>query len=392
MKYFTNIFILTLIFFAIACSDNVPMVADGDMSAAPIVVTNKQIDSTKIKEEKAFIARYEGAINNEFAIGMTLINWGDGSLSGNYFYNSVGKTIELNGRIKDSGFFRMQEYDDDKMTGLFKGTLVMQDKIQGEWQNRDSTRIYPFELNRVIDTLSDRGWAGSWYLNDIWDGGQLIIGNVGEETFDFALSVVRSNHIAVIDGTATIDGKKAFFQQKKGIDEACQLTFEQLKGTILLEQNSSTAACDFGMRAYVGAVYEPEQKEIIPQLNYGNEGEIFENKKLHDAFKKAVGDVNYEIFAFNMQMVEKQEKHPKDAFEAEAKSGIVAGNPSYYEAIILNNRRGDFWAATIDIEGEKEKEVVRYFTNVAEYRQKLPYTIDVWRKNFSHYPVIFMNK
>lgn len=385
-------FLTLILFVTIACSDNIPSAVNDEVVEETRVIAHADPTATFNPVTMAYIAHYEGAINNEFGIGMTLINWGNGNLGGNYFYNSVGKTIELNGRIKNSGFFRMEEYEDDKMTGLFKGTMVMEDKIQGEWQNRDSTKIYPFELNRVKDTVSDQGWRGNWFLNDVWDGGQLIIGNVGEETFDFALSVVRSNHIAEIDGTATLDGTKAYFQQKEYLDEACQLTFEQYKGAILLEQNSSTAACGFGMRAYVGATYEPEQKEIIPTLNYGNEGEIFENKQLHDAFKKAIGGVNYEIFAFNMQLVEKLDKHPKDEFAAEVKSGIVAGNPNYYEAIILNNRRGDFWAATIDIEGEKEKEVVRYFTNVEDYRQKLPHTIDVWRKNFEQFPVIFMSK
>ena len=339
MKY--TAILAGLLLLITACSDTITSASEGLVEDARKIAHEDLETATSEAQETAFIARYAGAINGEFAIQMKLINWGNGDLIGNYFYNSVGKTIELNGEIDDDRHFRLEEYVDDKPTGSFTGVL-RRDNIQGKWQNRDSTKVYPFELERVQDTLEDKGWAGNYYINDIWDDGHLIIGNVGEETFDFALSVFRNGHFALTDGTATLDDNKAYFQRQEISEEPCQLTFERYKSTILLEQNSSTMACGFGMRASVDAAYEPQRRKLKPRLNYGNEGEIFENQKLHDAFKAAVGVTNYELFAFNMQLVDKIDLHPQDDFTATVKTGRVAGSGPYNQSIILSNRRGDF--------------------------------------------------
>jgi hypothetical protein len=71
-----------------------------------------------------------------------------------------------------------------------------------------------------------------------------------------------------------------------------------------------------------------------------------------------------------------------DSFPAEVLHGGVAGLYSIMEGIIMKGSAGELWVAYID------GDVVRYFTTQAEYRSKLPQTIEQWRTGFAEKKVI----
>ena len=72
-----------------------------------------------------------------------------------------------------------------------------------------------------------------------------------------------------------------------------------------------------------------------------------------------------------------------DPFRARATSGGVRGLFTIVEGIVLRGEEGQLWAAYID------DDVVRYFTTEGSYRERLPATIENWRKSFEDKPVIF---
>lgn len=350
-----------------------------------------------IVNEKAFIQYYEGAIAGKYPISMRLVNWANGSLVGDYQYKKVGKNITLYGEFTDKNIFELSEYAGDEMTGKFRGQFVSEIAIKGTWSNPQGTKSLLFELKAVKKAENTSGWAGSWHLNDVWDGGTLLIGSVTKDSLEFAISVVRSAHMGEIWGTAARSGNKAVFKkvefalENEVKPEPCHLIFELKGDHILVDQESSAMACGFGMRAYANGKYENKVREVKPTLSFGPEtNRVFPNQALHDGFKKLVGSEIYELFAFNMQGYDRVEQSPQDGFSATAVQGAVYGLYMNNEAIIMFDKSGKYWAAAIDFENNDP--IVRYYTNSEKHKTQLPATIDQWRERFPQYPVRFESK
>lgn len=351
-----------------------------------IFILNTLFAQTSIKD-KPFLQNYEGTINGKIPIQMQIVNWGTGDLVGNYFYKKVGKKLNLSGAFTGTTAFKLQEYANEKHTGTFVGTFADLQKISGTWSNVEGTKKFPFQVTAIKTSKDNSGWAGAWYLNDVWDGGTLLINNVRKDSFDFALNVFRSGHLGEIEGTAFRSGNTAKFSQaivESDENEKCGINFRFNGGQIEVEQLSSGFACGFGMRAYATGTFASKKIEKRAKFNYGAE-EVFANKAQHDGFFALVGSKMYELFAYNMQGFEKPEQEPSDGFKATVVVGAATGMYLSNEAIILYDGRGKYWAATLDFEGEKG--LVRYFSNDDKLKKKLPATIEKWRERFPDYAV-----
>lgn len=340
-------------------------------------------------QHQAFMKDYEGAINGKFPIKMHLVNWGGGNLSGTYLYKKVGKKIDIYGEFTSDNAFNIKEYAGDKHTGTFEGKFEGSDKIKGIWSDPKGTKKFPFEVTMIKSAADNSGWAGTWHLNDVWDGGTLLIGNVRKDSVDFALSVFRAGHMGEVEGTAARKGTLATFSQRiNDTNDAgkCTLKFTLKGTTIEVEQVSSGWDCGFGMRAHAGGKFDNKKIELKPKISYGT-GAIFTNKAQHDGFFALVGSKMYELFAFNMQGFEKQEQEAGDGFKATVVVGAAYGLFLTNEAIILYDERGKYWAATLDFVGDEG--LVRYFTNDDKSKKKLPATIEKWRERFPEYELNF---
>lgn len=206
-----------------------------------------------------FIKKYDGTINGQFPIEFLLINWGDGQLMGYYSYNKIGKDIELDGELNLNETFTIQEYANGKNTGTFVGSLENLKHITGNWISPDSTSIMPFELNERKFVPDLNQWAGAWHYNHIKDDGILIIGNVVDGSFDFALKVYRNGHFAYKIDRANFEKAVATSVSKTSYsEENCQLTFTRNHKHIRIDQEGINAACGFGARANVDGNYDDE--------------------------------------------------------------------------------------------------------------------------------------
>lgn len=341
-----------------------------------------------------FLQTFEGTIAGKYPIEMHLVSWGYGGLTGHYAYKKVGKKISIFGDFENETSFKLTEYVDNEHTGTFVGRFENEQRITGIWSNPKGTKNLPFELTLQQHAPDKTGWEGVWHLNEIWDGGTLLIGNVTENSLDFAISVTRTTHMGEIWGTAIRKGNNAVFKSveftfDEEAPEPCHLTFALHPDYIEVDQLSSTLACGFGMRAYAGGRFDKKRIEKKPNLSFGSaETDIFPNQIVHDAFKHLVGERYYEVFAFNMQVYEKVAQNPADNFSAIVVQGGVIGAFTVNEAIIMYNEKGKFWAVTTDLDEEsKEQLVLRYFTNDTVYQGKLPPTLAAWCDRFPDYPL-----
>lgn len=349
-------------------------------------------DQLLISPTDAFIKKYEGKIDNQYPIEFVLMNWSNGLLGGYYSYIKNGKLqqkIELSGELQLNETFILDEYSNDKFSGKFMGSLSELTTISGIWSNADSSKTMPFLLNE-IPSLDNTGWSGVWYRNSAYSPGMLILGNVTEKTIDFGLEVVNGGHSGVLEGTANLNGGIATFKNSMfDQEEICDLVFQKHENQIRIVQNSNNWACGFGMRAHAEGKYDNHLSPEELELAYGKEFSIFPNQKLRDEFKATVGKDNYESYAFNFQSISKVPKNNKDKMEASVYIGSVVGLATSNEAIIMRNDKGNFWAATIIYDGMQDRFKVKYHTNVAENKDKMPITIEKWMEGFPEFEVVF---
>jgi hypothetical protein len=335
-----------------------------------------------------FVNRYRGSIGQD-KVELTLINWGNGTLDGYYQKNGAFGKIEFSGEIDLNEAFYLAEFSGLDQQGIFQGNFANARKLRGEWLNADSTVRQPFFLEQIPSVEEPAGWEGTWHLNGIYEGGTLIIGGVTEDEFELAISVLRNGNNGLCFGKAKYEADKARMETIlfEGETEACILEFNHLSDFIEVKQASSTLACGFGARAFADGRYEKKLRDIKPQLSFGSKEAVFPTQNLHDQFYKMVGEDIYQVFAFNMQLVEEEEVQAKRGPLKMIRGG-VSGMYTVHEAAILHDHKARIWAATLDFD-DRDNPVIRYFTTEGKDRKKLPEALKAWTSRLPGYPVLY---
>ncbi len=334
-----------------------------------------------------FLKKYHGKIDGKTDIEMVLVNWGDGFLSGRYWYTAKKKPIELSGELNPANKnCEIVEFVNGTEGAKFTGNFLSPDSLGGTWASKDGKRKLPFYLSFSPSANDEANWSGNWHLNQVWDNGFLLIGNVTLDSFDFALTVVRGSHVGTLEGRAGRKGSKAIFKQKTYEDEPCELRFECFGDYVLVEQPSSNLACGFGARAYAAGRFERKKLIRKTTLTVGiRDDDTFLTQTTHDAFRRLVGDKQYELFAFNMEVKERTTNNQGQIVVTGAVPGLFTTN----EAIIIYDQSNKIWAATLDFKEGSDEPFVHYFTNDAGSKNKLPPDIESWREGFKGYKVVF---
>ncbi len=333
-----------------------------------------------------FLKKYVGKID-QFDVEMVLVNWGDGFISGRYWYTSKNKPIELSGELKpEDKTYEIVEFSNGKEGAKFIGKMENTDTLNGIWRSADGKKSLPFSLIYSPPADEVALWKGNWHLNQVWDNGYLLIGNVSKDSFDFALSVVRGSHVGTLEGRASHQGSKALFKQKTYEDEPCELRIECFNDYILIEQPSSNLACGFGARAYAAGRFERKNLVRKTQLTVGiGDDDAFLSQATHDEFRRLVGDKNYELFAFNMETKERSTNAQRQTVVKGAVPGLFTTN----EAIIIYDANNKIWAATLDFKEVSDDPFVHIFTNDPSSKGKIPADIESWREGFKDYKVVW---
>lgn len=381
------IFLLIFSFLFSYCKNEKPK---NNNTSTTIPTTNN--DPLLVAPTDAFIKKYKGKIDNQYPIEFVLMNWSNGALGGYYSYIKDGKPqkkIELSGELQLNETFVLDEYSNDNFSGKFMGSLSELTTISGTWSNADSSQSMTFLLHE-IPSMDNSGWSGAWYRNSAYSPGMLILGNVTEKTIDFGLEVFNGGHSGVLEGTANLNGGIATFKNSMfDEEEFCDLVFQKKENQIRIIQNSNNWACGFGMRAHADGKYDNHLAPEKLELSFGKKYSVFPNQKLRDNFKATVGKANYESYAFNFQSISKVAKDESDKMEASVFIGSVAGLATSNEAIIMRNDKGDFWAATIIYDAMQDRFKVKYHTNVAKHKEKMPATIEKWMDGFPEFELVF---
>jgi len=105
--------------------------------------------SASVVETKFFT----GSIGNALGLEMKLVREGD-KLTGSYFYQKVGKKIDVRGTVDTAGNVTLEEFDSGgKQTGVFKGIWKQGEdgaiEIAGNWTKPNSDKKIAFSLHQV---------------------------------------------------------------------------------------------------------------------------------------------------------------------------------------------------------------------------------------------------
>ncbi|MBI1227181.1 MAG: hypothetical protein GC192_18260 [Bacteroidetes bacterium] len=377
------LYILALVFLFFLGCKNEPA-PENDPTPTPLPQLDSVVEVTT--PDPYFLKKYVGKID-QYEVEAVLVNWGDGFISGRYWYKSKNKPIELSGELKpDDNSYEIAEFSNGKEGAKFLGNLTSTDTLNGDWHSADGKRNLPFTLIYSPPADEVARWKGNWHLNQVWDNGYLLIGNVSKDSFDFALSVVRGSHVGTLEGRVSHQGSKAIFKQKTYEDEPCELRFECFNDYILVEQPSSNLACGFGARAYAAGRFERKNLIRKTTLTVGTgDDDAFVSQTTHDEFRRLVGDKNYELFAFNMEVKERSTNEKGQTVVKGAVPGLFTTN----EAIIIYDDSDKIWAATLDFKEGSDEPFLHIFTNDPSSKGKIPADIESWREGFKGYKVVW---
>ena len=95
---------------------------------------------------------FNGSIGNTLGLQMKLVREGD-KLTGSYFYQKVGKKIDVRGSVDSGGNVTLEEFDaSGKQTGVFKGIWKQGEdgaiEIAGNWTKPNSDKKTAFSLRQ----------------------------------------------------------------------------------------------------------------------------------------------------------------------------------------------------------------------------------------------------
>lgn len=221
-------------------------------------------------------------------------------------------------------------------------------------------------------------WKGTWERLERNYGGTLKIDKIENNVLYFNILALNGGHTGDFDGTAKITGNKALYKFK-GNGQNCVLEFTLFKDQ-KIEVDQKTDECDGGMGVfYRGTYVNAKLGKKAPEENLVSLG-ILQTPQQESIFKKLVGN-RYDAFLNSSQL--QSEVEDLDGMNFKGVASGVRGLYTFMENIILYNSKGEFWCAVID------DEKVYYFTNSTQFRNKLPLTIEEWRKDFKDWEVVF---
>ncbi|MEO8154467.1 MAG: hypothetical protein ABI605_15460 [Rhizobacter sp.] len=216
-------------------------------------------------------------------------------------------------------------------------------------------------------------WWGTWHVSsgDIFSA-TLFVREVGPSGFLFDLEVHHGAHQGQITEYARIVSQDLAYCRVSNGDghPDGELVFRRRTsdGSRVIDIEEATP-CTYhrGMRAHFGGTLVRERE---PWFDAGHLNEL-EMARLYgllgehlDKMRSSTGDVG-------------ERDNLDDDLDARVYWGGIAGLYTFMESVVMVTQSGKMWAAYLD------DNVIRYFTNVPEYRQTLPKTIQAWRSRFA---------
>jgi len=236
-------------------------------------------------------------------------------------------------------------------------------------------------------------WAGWWRYNSRHYPSWIKVDKPTATKFEFEIEANAGANSGSISGTAMIKSNKAYFDDRtvKSKDQesyGCKLLF--IHHTTWVEMKESSDCGNYGGAGVSFAREKFINKNPTPYLetDFSDSG-IFPTPAEDKQFKTVVGAAAYENFLDNFQLVNEGDAPDADT-GAKYFIGCVRGVCPYNTGIIMLDGKGKYWGA-VNFNAGEDTMKINYFTNVAEWTDKMPAAITDWAKDIDS-PVIYKSK
>ena len=238
------------------------------------------------------------------------------------------------------------------------------------------------EDQKIITKVS-KLWIGSWIRNEYQNPGKLEILNVNYNSIQFELHASNGGHESSVEGIAiATDTTIAIFSSKESND-SCKIEFRLIGDSIVVKEVGNKCVKTLGV--VFDGIYKNENNIKVEDEEYNQNKSLFDigifKTEIQDSIFRALVEDKYSLFVETTQLT--SEDDDLDSLNVVVKSSGVRGLFTQMENIIMIDLENNMWAAVID-----DKQRVLYFTNGEAFKNKLPKTIENWRRNFIDYPVI----
>ncbi len=248
---------------------------------------------------------------------------------------------------------------------------------------------------------SNSPWNGVWTSKDQtrFDGQSLRIGSTTEKQFTFVIDSWSGSHDGGYEGIAKITSSStATYIDEDLFDErisGCTITFEldpeagRISTVVGGNDKNNWCNQNGGVGVYTGgATYlKGSQKKDFPLLNFFDT----DDKTTFPEFKKIIG--SYEkAFEDKIQLVYVDDA-TSTGFSIRKYTAMIRGL-GLSKMLVVVAKNNQIWAIVDDDSDYPKTSIVRYFTNVPEYKNKLPLFIKDWIDglNIDEKGVKFMNR
>ena len=246
----------------------------------------------------------------------------------------------------------------------------------GIYENSNSTST------AIQDTKEESNyseWNGIWTKGKNQENVTLNISNCDVNGFEFSLNGSYGGNLGELSGKAMIteNGEGFYSSAENGL---CELYFVRNKKGILIKSPSQECGAGMGVR-YDGQYKIGSKKDDTEaELSFNKLG-LAKNEGQAKLIENLVG-ADKDLF---LNSSHQTRNLPNDAETgAKVKSSGVAGLYGEMENIILL-KGNQIWAAVID----PEKSEIHYFTNVDEWKQKMPASIKTWAESIPDKTIIY---
>jgi uncharacterized protein len=218
-------------------------------------------------------------------------------------------------------------------------------------------------------------WNAHWWRVDA-DGNapsELVVSKVTKQGFAFDVNASAGANTGELSGSASlVAADTARYRGDAASDtEGCMLTFKRVLNHLNVEQKGDSPTCAAGLNVYYSGVYVAADHDPNVAPDLVSRG-VLPSRELDEAFRAMVGD-DYGKFVDAADVVG-SEQATLNGKPVTAVGMFVRGIACYSHGTIAFDGHGHLWAALLYIEdgGDDGKSELRYYTNVAVDKHKLP--------------------
>jgi hypothetical protein len=187
-----------------------------------------------------------GTMGKGLRISMSL-NFQKDRLSGSYAYVKYEKNIPLSGSCTGASLTLQESDASGKPMAFFRGSFAKPQAVKGTWSTADGKKSLPFQLQALVpaDHMSGRYKMGYFLDKKSRTGAELDIllladGQVRVQGEALWIGNVKTGsvHNGEVDGTAKLEGDKAYYIASRDDPDSCHFTISFTNRTITVTDDN----------------------------------------------------------------------------------------------------------------------------------------------------------